>query len=248
MNPEQMHCSYQRPQLMEVICQLRFPTILSIGASDPVAFQEKVRAQYPRFQSGTAADGAQSGRSYQFISAEGRWKVSLTSSFLALSTMNYRGWAEFAARLDELLVSFIEVYRPEFFERVGLRYINAFSRGTLGLGATPFCELFSPAYLGLLSAPGAREADFTRAAQDAELGLPGGGRAKLHCGPGRVKRGASDDPEVKYLLDIDCFLGGRVELYRCAPALNQLHEGAYGLFRGALTERLHQAMGPLEVM
>ena len=30
---------YAKPQIMEVICQLRFPTILSIGAKEPVDFQ-----------------------------------------------------------------------------------------------------------------------------------------------------------------------------------------------------------------
>ena len=34
---------YARPQLMEVICQLRFPTILAIGAQEPAAFQEAIR-------------------------------------------------------------------------------------------------------------------------------------------------------------------------------------------------------------
>ena len=29
---------YNKPQLAEVICQLRFPTILSIGANDPAEF------------------------------------------------------------------------------------------------------------------------------------------------------------------------------------------------------------------
>ena len=39
---------YARPQLMEVICQLRFPTILAIGAQEPAAFQEAIRQDFPR--------------------------------------------------------------------------------------------------------------------------------------------------------------------------------------------------------
>ena len=34
---------YARSPLVEVICQLRFPAILSIGANDPVDFQEAIR-------------------------------------------------------------------------------------------------------------------------------------------------------------------------------------------------------------
>ena len=33
---------YQEAPLVEVICQLRFPTILSINANEPVEFQEAI--------------------------------------------------------------------------------------------------------------------------------------------------------------------------------------------------------------
>ena len=35
---------YGKRQLIEVICQLRFPTILSISAKEPAEFQEASRA------------------------------------------------------------------------------------------------------------------------------------------------------------------------------------------------------------
>ena len=38
---------YDKPQLAEVICQLRFPAILSIGSREPVDFQEAVRGMFP---------------------------------------------------------------------------------------------------------------------------------------------------------------------------------------------------------
>ena len=40
---------YARPPLVEVICQLRFPTILAIGAQEPAAFQEAVRRDFPQY-------------------------------------------------------------------------------------------------------------------------------------------------------------------------------------------------------
>ena len=42
-------CKYQNSQLMDVVCQLRFPTILSITASEPAQFQEAIRMEYPRY-------------------------------------------------------------------------------------------------------------------------------------------------------------------------------------------------------
>ena len=40
-------CIYRSSQLGEVICQLRFPEILSIQANAPAAFQDAIRDQYP---------------------------------------------------------------------------------------------------------------------------------------------------------------------------------------------------------
>ena len=34
---------YAKRQLVEVICQLRFPEILSIDASEPAAFQDRIQ-------------------------------------------------------------------------------------------------------------------------------------------------------------------------------------------------------------
>ena len=38
MYSEELRCIYDNNQLCEVICQLRFPEILSIGANQPVDF------------------------------------------------------------------------------------------------------------------------------------------------------------------------------------------------------------------
>lgn len=246
MFSEQPRSFYRRAQLLEVICQLRFPTVLSIGTSDPVEFQEKIRASYPNYQSLAPKDGEQSGRSHQFVSADGCWKVSLTNSFLALSTLRYPGWENFAARLDELLAKFIEVYRPERFQRIGLRYVNAFSRKALGLQGVPFRELIQPAYLGLLAEEDAEEHRFARVSQEVDVAVSAGGRMKLRCGPGQINRGGKPDDEVRYFLDLDSYLVGNTELRLCVAALNTLHDGAWRVFRNALTDRLHEALEPLQ--
>ena len=72
---------------------------------------------------------------YQFISADGGWKVSLAKGFIALSTTRYTRWEEFAKRLDVVLAAFIKIYQPAYFTRVGLRYMNAVNKAALGLAA-----------------------------------------------------------------------------------------------------------------
>ena len=40
---------YEKNQLVETICQLRFPTILSIDTREPADFQDRIRAEFPRY-------------------------------------------------------------------------------------------------------------------------------------------------------------------------------------------------------
>ena len=108
----------------------------------------------------------------------------------------------------------------------------------------PFSALFQPAYLGLLGEDDVRESAFQRASQDVEMSLAGGCRLKLHVGPGLVKRSGVEDKEVKYILDQDLFMSGKVEMKHSAGALNTLHTHARRIFRGAITQQLHEAMDP----
>ncbi len=246
---------YAKHQIVEVICQLRFPAILSIGVREPAEFQEKIRGSYPLYQRleekpVRIVNGKPQAQppepNYAFVSADNRWKVNLTKNFLSFSTVAYSSWEDFARRLDEVLVQFIELYRPAFFERIGLRYVNAFSRKALGLEGTPFSELIQPAYLGLMSEEDVPEQAFQRASQEVEMALPGGCRLHLRCGPGVVKRPneAQTDNELQFLLDIDVYMMGNIEMKHSAGALNTVHSNAGRIFRGAITELLHNAMEP----
>ncbi|MFM6395678.1 TIGR04255 family protein, partial [Planktothrix sp.] len=48
--PDYERVIYQRTPLIEVLGQLRFPTILKINNQEPYEFQEKIRFDYPIFQ------------------------------------------------------------------------------------------------------------------------------------------------------------------------------------------------------
>lgn len=252
-------CLYEKNQLVEVICQLRFPTILSISAKEPVEFQEAIRRDFPQYkplqeQPAPKVTGAPGNMkleqpkpviNYQFLSANGKWKVNLTNSFIALATPAYTKWEDFAAQLDKVLAHFIPIYEPAYFERVGLRFINVFSKKALGLEQVPFSELIQPGYLGLLSEDDVQERQFARAGQDVEMTISGGCRVKLHAGPGMLQRGKVKDEEVKFILDNDIFMLGNIPVKECAPALQTVHIQADRIFRGAITDQLHNAMEPL---
>lgn len=249
---------YRANQLGEVICQLRFPEILTIEANIPARFQEAIREEFPLYSVRKEAaapklSGAPGAftlenqpktNNYQFASSDGVWRVNLTSKFISLACSRYSCWEDFAKKLDKPLAAFIKLYKPAFFERVGLRYLNFISRQALGLEGTPFSELISPCYLGVLGEEDVAEGNCDRSGVDAELKLRGGCKVKLHAGPGLVKLGGKADQEVKFIFDQDLYMPGQVPVNLSAGALQTLHAQAWGIFRGAITPLLHRAMEP----
>ena len=251
-------CIYQNNQLAEVICQLRFPEILTIGANLPVDFQEAIREEFPVYSlnkempapkiSGTPGnlniEKQAPINNYQFASADGAWRVNLTGKFISLACTHYTSWEEFAQKLDKPLVAFIKIYKPAFFERVGLRYVNFISRKALNLEDIPFAQLISPCYLGPLYEDDVQESSVSRCNVDVELALRAGCRVKIHAGPGLVKIRGRQDSEVKFIFDQDLFMPGRIPVNGSVGALQTLHAQAGTVFRGAITNRLHEAMDP----
>lgn len=258
MFSNESRCIYSKNQLGEVICQLRFPEILSIETSVPAQFQEAIRQQFPRYSvrqeapapklTGTPGnmhlENQPKSNNYQFVNADGMWRVNLTSKFISLACARYTCWEDFAAMLDKPLAAFIQIYRPAFFERMGLRYLNFISRNALGLSGTPFRDMIAPQYLGLLADEEVNELSASRCSMDVELAIRGGCRAKIHAGPGLIKRNGEQDKEVKFVFDQDLYMVGNIPVNHSAGALQTLHAQADSIFRGAITDTLHEAMDP----
>ena len=258
MFSHEQRCIYKHNQIAEVICQLRFPEILSIAATLPVDFQEAIRDEFPIYTArkdmlppkingshgNLTFEKQEPTTNYQFATADGLWRVNLTSKFVSLACTKYTSWEDFAARLDKPLVAFIKTYKPAYFERVGLRYVNFISRQELDLQSIPFSQLIKPCYLGPLSEEDVAEPNVLRCSVDAEVNLRGGCRAKIHAGPGLVKRNGKPDNEVKFIFDQDIYMSGNIPVNGSVGALQTLHGQASSVFRGAITEQLHDAMEP----
>ena len=249
---------YDNAPLHEVICQLRFPPILTINQNEPADFQESVRdafPQYARRQDNLPPKITGNGAAmqvqpqppvtnYHFVSQDGAWKLNLTRDFIALSTLHYPGWETFGRQLDRPLASFIELYKPAYFLRVGLRYRNIVSRTRLGLEGTPWTELFAPAYTAPLREEDVDEDWVTVCGCDLALKLDSSCQAKIHAGPGKIKApNGQTDPEVKFIFDVDLFMSDNTPCTLAAAALETLHGHADRVFEGAVTDTLREAMG-----
>ena len=262
LHSEPPYPTYERHQLIEVICQLRFAPILSIDSKEPADFQEAIRSMFPRYAVrkeqlppkliGVGTPNAKLEsiapiNNYHFISADGKWKLNLTRNFISLSTVSYSGWEQFARQFDRPLAEFIRIYQPAFFERIGLRYLNAFSRAALDLNDTPWCKLFTAAYTGPLAFADTCEQNITKFSLDTEINLSSSCRARIHSGTGMVKRNipnALPDNEVKFILDLDLSMPVQTEPRLAAAGLETLHQHAVSIFNAAITDTLRDALEP----
>lgn len=255
---------YNKNPLIEVICQVRFPRILSINERYPADFQDRIRADYPMFDVSTeqeqrfAIDAAlgeavatprliqsESVKNYRFATDDGIWRVNLTCSFLAISTSVYSTWEVFKERMAEPIKALLEIYRPAFFERVGLRYIDAFNRQELQLDTVPWHELIQSFALGLLSNNDICD-DISGYSSAAELSIDGGAKARINTALGYVN-GKNDNytNHLSFIVDSDLYFGKKT-VDELDSSLEVLHGTSTKLIRALITDKLHCAMEPEE--
>jgi len=258
---------YEKNPLEAVICQLRFPPILRIGAEEPARYQERIRDRYPllrerpTFDIGAALPEILSlppevakllntelvqalplgGQTvYDFLTADEVWTITLARDFLAVTTKMYRRWEEFRGRLEFALDALIAEYSPAFFTRAGLRYRDVIRRSTLGLQGLPWSEVLTPHIAAELSSPDVANA-VTQASHQTTINLAGQiGQVRIQHGLG----GGKDRDEVPYIIDADFFTEQRTETNDALGRLDNFNREAAWLFRWCITDRVHQALGP----
>ncbi|MCD7771564.1 MAG: TIGR04255 family protein [Oscillospiraceae bacterium] len=244
---------YKKSPLIEVIFQLRFPTILKVGANPPEEFQEKIREVYPYYEEAIESVGdvvfangkptpiSRQNKNYSFTSADENYKINLTPNFIALSTASYTQWEDFRDRITFIVKAFEEVYRPTFYSRVGLRYEDAITKSHLGLEDKKWNELIQPHILGVMTS---YDEDKTQSfASAAEFDNGDNTRIKTHFELVRV----NGEDEVSFLIDCDYFTLAKIEKGEMMDVANKLHEKSTNFIMSAITEVLHEAMEPEEI-
>jgi uncharacterized protein (TIGR04255 family) len=259
--PDASRVIYENNPLEEVICQLRFPSILKIEAEPPAAFQERIRAGYPFYKSKPAfklpagvppelatmlARDLPLGvgqTAHEFTSRDKKWAVSLTREFLALTCRRYERWEHFKDHLRGPLEALQEVYSPPFFVRVGLRYRDIIRRSVLGLEEVGWAELLQPWVAGMLASPEVAP-NVAHSAQELLLRLPEGrGWLRVHHGLAAEE----NVPTPCYVIDADLFTEQQTEPNHALERLDDFNKQARLFFRWCITERLHEAMRPSPV-
>jgi uncharacterized protein (TIGR04255 family) len=261
------HVHYRKNPLVEVICQVRFPRILSIDGEVPSAFQNEINSQYPNlqtaneFQQQLSVDMtddnpiprfAQEKRlNYAFVSADAQWKVNLASTFFSLSTRQYCLWEKFYEKLTSLIEVFHKVYplAPSEYERVGLRYINAISRSKLGLTDCDWKDLIHPSAIGLLSNSDIKK-DITSFNSSTEFKVDNESFARISTGLGFTNSANTQVPmsgqELSLIIDNDIFTF-KVNRDMLCSRLEYIHKISTNIIQSVITDKLRQAMEPEKI-
>lgn len=235
--------------LDEVVCQLRFNQILKIGAGPPAEFQEQIRSRFPVFaeergiQLGVAGNQpflAANEPTWQFKSVDENWTVSLTSSFVALKTTGYRDFEDFLVRLSPVVEGFQAIYEPEFYTRLGLRYVNRLVIPKKGDECVNWHELLNAELAGAFANPvlknGIVETKHHLVLQtdDGQIGW------RYSRDIGQTDGQAAE----RYILDFDHYATGQILCGDVARKLIIFNDAIYRLFRWCLTADGYRTLKP----
>lgn len=253
---------YRSTPLDNVICQLRFPPILSIDAEAPAKFQDKIRSKFPIYDESieyqsefsqpminpiapggiiNPVGNVTSTKNHAFISADEKWKINLTRTFITISTQKYKKWEEFISNFEGPIKALQEVYSPPFYTRIGLRYLDLFKRSKLGLEDESWEELIKPQFLGMLASD---VKDHITEYNNVCVLTLADGISKGRIGTELVR--SMEDQEICLLIDSDLFNPTRTAISEASRTLEFLHERSTRLLRFLITEKLHSKMEPMD--
>lgn len=255
---------YGRHTLNQVICQIRFPTILAIGSEPPTAFQDRVRAEYPVYQRQEMpflptqiADFVSSlpvrpsaSVAHQFSTSDLKRSITLAPEFLAITESDYEEWPVLRRQIDAVQTTLEQIYVPAFYSRVGLRYQDVIDRDDAGVADRGWRELVNPPLTGLLGTADAAVRDGVMeyaATTVVRLDSVHDGMVRIQYGLARkadspLVPAPADAPAV-FVIDADYYTEVRHEGGAVLGTLDNFRTEAGNLFRWAISPTLSDALG-----
>ena len=250
--PPSKRVIYRKNPLVEVICQVRFPAVLRIDSEVPADFQDRVRDRFPIYREevepldlpkqfsaliGVGLPGSRVTRA--FHAEDENWRLALTRESMSVSTKKYETWEEFKTYLEPSLGALNEVYQPAFYSRVGLRYRDLINRAELDLQDCKWSELLKSDVAGELVSQDL-VGQINSASRQILISLtPGPGQVLLQHGL------TEEDSEQCYIIDCD-FSTEKTGVEHAFERLDIFNTESGRLFRWCISDRLHNAMEPVE--
>jgi uncharacterized protein (TIGR04255 family) len=256
--PESPREVYRRNPLKEVLCQLRFPTVLQITSESPADFQNAVRKRYPLYGEDTPSTGLPKEISeilaalsipkqihepvHKFSTEDELRFISLNQEFLAMTETQYTEWACFRKELKSAEEALSDIYAPAFYTRIGLRYQDVIDKNELSLEKYEWRDLLNESFLGELGTPILSDhIDQIRTETLIRLQSVPGGIVKIRHGLAK----SSETDQDLYLIDQDFFVETkRSTSDEAFSTLDEFNRLGGRLFRWAIKRKLRVALEP----
>lgn len=122
--------------LISVIAQVRFPTLLTVPVPERmISFHEAIRDHYPYLGREdvptilVTPGGTKMGEPvvhWRFAddAANHKWRVTLSTDFIALETRAYESRKKFLGRLETIVQTLEDTLAPTHMTRLGMRYVD----------------------------------------------------------------------------------------------------------------------------
>lgn len=155
-DPAPNSVSLVAPPLSGVLVQISFPEILSIADKYYVGeFQDRIRSEYPfnllnqnvTIKSLNETPSLTQTPNWRFFDESRYWRVSLSTSFLAIETRKYSGRENLIQRVTDLVDALFTTVKPEFLTRLGVRYVDRMH----GKPLENIVDYVRPEVLGMIS-------------------------------------------------------------------------------------------------
>lgn len=251
--PEKERVHYQKTPLKNVVCQLRFPTILDIDSTIPAKFQDKIRAEFPIYKKSDSITktvkinmtspqiSSAINKRYGFFSEDKKTKIFLASNYMSMETEEYKCWENFWENLQLPLAALNNIYNPAFYTRIGIRYIDIFSKKELGIfGEESWKELINPSFLGLI---GDDKMEKFIKGENATYDLyDEESNTKMHISTGVIYQRL--DNEQCILLDTDIYTDIKTNISQLEERIKGFHKEANDIMRYFVTEKMEKIMEP----
>jgi uncharacterized protein (TIGR04255 family) len=233
--PKVESVEYSRNVIKTAVCELRFPTLLSLEDIAPVAMQKALRKEYPIYEVQERAEirnieSIPGHFRYMFYEKKRRWTISINATSMSLETNSYTNFEEFEKRLIRLLDVSRDIIDSDFFTRVGMRYINSIP--------VEDSDLNGWINDSILSGLNKEVYGFMEDYESIVRGYTSDGKYTFRHG----LNGVSEESGIKYALDVDYFMED-VSSEDVVSLVKKYNEINFSFFRWSIGPKTIEYMG-----
>lgn len=255
---------YKNNQIVEMLCQVRFPTILRINnESDELLskFQDKIKERFINYkllnenivnvdmkgienniESVTPQILRNNVKNHMFYSENEEMKLNLTSNFISVTISKYDCWENFKAIFEKVIKAFCEIYNIDNFNRIGIRYVNAFSKEELKIDENEgWNKYLNDSIVGLSS-----EYNVKVYSTNIEIPFADNVKMRIIAGLGVKNRINNSKATPVFIIDKDTYELGSFSENQIKQKLDNLHVHNSEIFEILIKDELRKKMGVIE--